>query len=302
MVELTVFTPTYNRAYIIQNVYESLLQQSYKNFEWLVIDDGSTDNTEEIISGYKKESKIKITYIKKENGGQHTALNLAVEKANGRLLMIVDSDDYVTENALERVIYWESTIENKEEFAGVSGLKIFKSGKTVGDNWTLNSDYIDATNFERDKYHLMGDKAEAYYTDTLKKYGPIPCFKGENDVEKAVLWNRIAKAGLKIRWFNEGIYVCEYLQDGMSANIEKNHLKNFNGFTCWKKELVDMQDTYIRKVAEASAYVGLAEKKGLNIFEMKESLSVSIVTIFLAKIYWILYSLKRKYRKKNENR
>nr|WP_300788588.1 glycosyltransferase family A protein [uncultured Acetatifactor sp.] len=292
--EITVFTPTYNRAYIIGEVYVSLEKQTYKNFEWLVIDDGSSDNTEDVIKNFIQENKMKIRYIKKENGGQHTALNKAIELAKGRLFMIVDSDDFLTDNALERVIYWEKTIQGKHGYAGVSGLKIHKNGKTIGSEWKNKDAYVDATNFERKKRNLLGDKAEVYYLSVLKDFYPIPVYQGENDVEKAVLWNRIANAGLRIRWFNEGIYVCEYLEDGMTRNILNNHLKNFQGYTCWKKELVDMQSSYFRVVAEASAYVEMAKKKGLSVKEMSAGLGRGQGTILLAKCYYGLHCIKRK--------
>lgn len=291
---LTVFTPTYNRAYIIKNVYDSLVLQTEKNFEWLVIDDGSSDNTEELIKSLIEEKKIHIRYEKKENGGQHTALNRAIEEARGKMLMIVDSDDYLKPNAVERVLYWENTINDKGKYAGVSGLRIHQDGTVIGQKWNSPNTYIDATNFEREKYGLLGDKSEAYYTDMLKKYYPIPVFKGENDVEKAVMWNRIAYGGYKVRWFNEGIYVCEYLDDGMSHNIVDVHLKNFKGFTCWKKELIDMQSNYINVVRETSSFVGTAAKKGLSTKEMANAIGRKPVTIHLAKFYQLLYKAKRK--------
>lgn len=291
---LTVFTPTYNRAYIIKNVYDSLVLQTEKNFEWLVIDDGSSDNTEELIKSLIEEKKIHIRYEKKENGGQHTALNRAIEEARGKMLMIVDSDDYLKPNAVERVLYWENTINDKGKYAGVSGLRIHQDGTVIGQKWNSPNPYIDATNFEREKYGLLGDKSEAYYTDILKKYYPIPVFKGENDVEKAVMWNRIAHGGYKVRWFNEGIYVCEYLDDGMSHNIVDVHLKNFKGFTCWKKELIDMQSNYINVVRETSSFVGTAAKKGLSTKEMANAIGRKPVTIYLARFHQLLYKAKKK--------
>lgn len=298
MKTITVFTPTYNRAYIIKNVYDSLVKQTFRDFEWLVIDDGSTDNTEELIQSFVLEHRLEIHYWKKENGGQHTALNFAIEKAKGKLLMIVDSDDFLTDNALERIVYWENTIKAKEDFAGVSGLKIFPNGSPIGGNWRYKKIYVDATNFEREKKGLMGDKAEAYYTSVLKKYYPIPTFQGENDVEKAVLWNRIANAGLKIRWFGEGIYVCEYLDDGMTKNIQENYLKNYKGFICWKKELIDMQKSYLRVVAQTAAYTGIAKKKGLNTVEMARELDRKHITIVLARMYLFAHNMKKFIMKK----
>ncbi|WWR19217.1 hypothetical protein V1226_22615 [Lachnospiraceae bacterium JLR.KK009] len=105
---------------------------------------------------------------------------------------------------------------------GVSGLWMHEDGRVIGYEWTNDADYIDALNTERYRYkELMRDKAEAYYTSVLREFAPIPEFKGENDVEKGILWNRIAAAGCKIRWFNKKIYACEYLADGMSKNIIK---------------------------------------------------------------------------------
>ena len=294
---ITVFTPTYNRAHLIGRVYDSLKAQTFKNFEWLVIDDGSTDDTEAVICRFMKEGTMEIRYFKKENGGQHTALNRAIELAEGELLMIVDSDDYLKPNALERICYWRSTLGGAEGFAGVSGLKVYEDGRTVGVTWNREENYIDATNFDRKKYNLMGDKAETYFTDVLKAYYPIPVFEGENDVEKAVLWNRIAHAGLKLRWFNEGIYVCEYLDDGMSKNIRNVHLRNFQGFTCWKKELIDMQDNYFGVVRETSAFVNTARAKGCDIQEMARLLERNVVTILLGEAYYQLHVLKGKVLK-----
>ena len=290
--KITVFTPTYNRAYIIKNVYDSLIKQKFNNYEWLVIDDGSTDNTSDLIDDFISENKIDIKYVKKENGGQHTALNMAIKEASGELLMIVDSDDYLTDRALSRVVYWESKIANKQGYAGVSGLKIYPSGQVIGDRWKHNDNYVDATNSERKKLSLLGDKAEVYYTDVLKKFYPIPVFSGENDVEKAVLWNRISYAGYKLRWFNEGIYVCQYLDDGMSSNIQSNHLKNFKGYTCWKKELIDMQKSYLGVIRETAAFTDMARRKGYKIGQMGKILNKSKATIELAVLYYKLHKLK----------
>ena len=290
--KITVFTPTYNRAYIIKNLYESLKRQTFRDFEWLVIDDGSVDDTETLIQRFISEEEIEIVYIKKSNGGQHTALNLAIEHAKGRLLMIVDSDDYLTDNALERILYWEDTIEKKGEYAGVSGLKAFPCGDAIGGIWKHNKNYVDATNLERKKYGLCGDKAEAYYVDVLKNFYPIPVFTGENDVEKGVLWNRIANAGYKLRWFNEKIYICEYLDDGMSKNIVANHLKNFQGYTCWRRELIDMQKSYLGVVRELSEFTYKACLKGYDSRRIGELMDRNLLTVWLAKIYYKLHQLK----------
>lgn len=141
--------------------------------------------------------------------------------AQGEYLFILDSDDYLVLNALERIDFWIKTISGDNQFVGVSGLKMQPDGKIVGDKWSNINDYIDCTSFDKSKYKLNGDKAEAWRTDILKKFYPIPEFENENAVQKGVLWNRIANAGYLIRWFNESIYVCEYLDDGMTQNANK---------------------------------------------------------------------------------
>lgn len=297
MIKITVYTPTYNRANLLQNLYKSLLQQTYRNFEWLIIDDGSTDNTKQVVNGFISQGIIDIRYFYKQNGGQHTALNMGIEKAEGTLLMDVDSDDYLTDNALERIVYWESTIVGRGGYAGVSGLRMYFSGEQIGTKWSGSKEYIDATNLERKDIGLEGDKAEAYYVEVLKKYYPIPVFEGENDVEKGVLWDRIAYAGYKMRWFNEKIYCCEYLESGMTSNIKSNYIKNFQGFTYWKKQLIKMQPTYKRKLGEGAFFVEIASKKGLSIGEMATLVDVSIFFIFLSIVYGKLRKIKNNIKK-----
>lgn len=120
--EITVFTPTYNRGYIIENLYKSLQRQTYKNFEWVVIDDGSNDNTKDLLDKWTSESnEFDIVYKKVVNGGKHRAINRALNYSKGRLFFIVDSDDYLTDDALEKILKWEDTIRKKENFIGVAG-------------------------------------------------------------------------------------------------------------------------------------------------------------------------------------
>lgn len=276
-VKITVFTPVYNRGYCIKNVYDSLVKQSFRDFEWLVINDGSTDNTDEVIKECIDENKINIRYFIKNNGGQHRALNDAIQTALGELLMIVDSDDDLTEDALEWIVFYEKNISIKKGFAGVSGLRCHRDGRIIGLQWPDKSKkYIDLTNIERyKKKMLLGDKAEAYYTEVLKLFYPIPEFENENDVEKGVLWNRIAKAGFKIRWFNRAIYNCEYLNDGMSKNIYSHYFRNFNGYSFYIMEFLQCDIGFLRKIKTAIVYCELARKKQCKIREISSRLKVS---------------------------
>ena len=226
---ITVFTPTYNRAHTILRLYNSLLRQTYKDFEWLVIDDGSTDDTGNLFRELIFEHKLNIRYYKVENGGKHRAINKALNLADGDIFFIVDSDDYLVDNALERIVYWFDTIESENEkrnFAGVSGLKGKPTGQLVGT--TFQGDYKDARYAERIKYKIFGDKAEAYYTDIIRKYR-FPEFEGENHVAMSVVWAAIGGDGYKLRYFNEVIYICEYLQDGITKSSLSRRRKNIKG-------------------------------------------------------------------------
>ena len=220
---ITVLTPTFNRGYIIKKAYESLLRQTDKDFEWLVIDDGSTDNTEKIINSFIKDDLINVRYYKKENGGKHTALNYGFEKASGKYTIILDSDDYLADDAIEIIKSYIDKYEDNNEIACLSFLRIYEDGKTVGREYNgdeIVSDYIE---FKHNK-GFTGDMAEVYKTKVLCDY-PFPVFENERFLSEAIVWNKIALK-YKTVFVNKGIYVCEYLNDGLSKNILINRIKS----------------------------------------------------------------------------
>lgn len=225
---ITVFTPTYNRGYIIMELYQSLMQQTSYDFEWLVIDDGSTDDTDKCFSKLlKKEQPFPIRYIKKKNGGKHRAINDGVKQAKGKLFFIVDSDDQLTHDAIEKILKGYAGIAGLKGYAGIAGLRGYDLSNMIGT--TFQGEWIDATCLERQKYQITGDKAEVFYTEVLRKH-PFPEFDGENFVTEAIVWNRIAETGLKLRWFNEIIYLCEYHEDGLTNNLDNINKRNPRGY------------------------------------------------------------------------
>lgn len=225
---VTVFTPTYNREDSLPRLYESLCRQTCFDFEWLIVDDGSTDHTPAIVASFlEKDHDFPIRYYQKENGGKHTAINYGVERADSVLFFFVDSDDLITERAVERLIEWEHTIEDRKQFAGVSGNKGDLSGKLLGE--TFEGERIDATNLQRQELRILGDKAEAYYTDVLRRY-PFPVIPGERFMTESVVFDRIGAAGLKIRWVNEVIYLVEQRQDGLIAQGNSRFANNPKGY------------------------------------------------------------------------
>lgn len=223
---ITVFTPTYNRGYIIEKLYRSLQRQNFRDFEWIVVDDGSTDNTEALFQQFSAEENFfPIRYFKTQNGGKHRAINRGVAEAKGELFFIVDSDDHVTDDALEWIDRMESSIpqDQKKHFGGICGQKGYDATTPIGKSF--DADILDITSLERPQYNVTGDKSEVFYTEILRKY-PFPEFDGEKFVTECVVWNAIAAAGYKLRFFNHIIMICNYLPDGLTAQGNDLFKKN----------------------------------------------------------------------------
>lgn len=215
---LTVFTPVYNRAYIISQLYDSLCRQTVKDFEWLVVDDGSSDEIDELMDRFQADGKIEIRFIRQTNGGKHTAINRGVREAKGQFFMIVDSDDYLTDDAVEWIIETSAQIDNDLRFAGLSGIRIHPDGRKIGGGNDFG--VIDASALDiRLKHGVVGDLAEVFKTDILRNY-PFPVVEGEKFCPEAMVWNRLADKYM-LRFCHKGIYVCEYLSDGLTAKITR---------------------------------------------------------------------------------
>ena len=216
---ITIFTPTYNRGYIIENLYKSLKTQISNNFEWLVIDDGSTDNTEELFKKWNREdNKFNIRYVKTDNNGKPRAINKALEIANGRYLFMVDSDDHITNDAILKIEKWISEIDDKEDIIAVGAARVYPDGKYIKGiepNIDDRIGYIDATNLERKNYNLDADMCEAYKIDILKRF-PFEVWDGEKFAPEEITLNEIALHGYKVRWHKDKIYICDYLDDGLT--------------------------------------------------------------------------------------
>ena len=234
--KITVFTPTYNRAYIIENLYRSLQRQTCLDFEWLVVDDGSTDNTAELFAQWMQEhNPFPIRYYTQPNGGKHRAINKGVPLAAGELFFIVDSDDFLEDRAVEVMCQQLDTLpcSTAHKFAGICNLKASPAYHPLGSSFS--GDFIDCTALDRDRYNISGDKAEAFFTSVMRRY-PFPEFEGEKFVTEAVVWDRMAMDGLIIRFFNEITYLCEYLDDGLTSLGLDLYYQNPCGYGCYLKQ------------------------------------------------------------------
>ena len=280
---ITIFTPTYNRAGTLPRLYNSLLKQTNHKFEWIIIDDGSVDNTEEVVAQFlSNNNSFEIVYKKKPNGGKHRAINDAVKMAKHDWFFIVDSDDFIVDRAIEMIISWIKTVEDDNSFAGVAGLKghIDKEDK-VGQypSGEKYKEYIDATNLQRRKFKLSGDKAEVYRTAVLLKF-PFPEFEGENFMSEAVVWDAIAESGYKLRWYNEVIYRCEYLEGGLTRTLQTVVVNNYQGFTYYTKTRIKTND-WLMKQSAIEHYLKASKLKGLSFKEARNNIDIALYKTFI---------------------
>lgn len=227
---ITIFTPTYNRAYRLPNLYKSLQAQTCKDFEWLVVDDGSTDNTSELFEKWQTEdNSFPIRYFKQPNGGKHRAINRGVKEAKGEYFFIVDSDDVLTNDAVEQITRLVPEANANPEICGMCfRCKNIKTNKIIIGSPFPNDGMLASSLEWVYKYKIDGDKSEVVNTAILRRY-PFPEFEGENFVPEALIWNRIADS-YRMICKNEGIYLCEYLPDGLSMGFNSNLRRNPNGF------------------------------------------------------------------------
>jgi len=225
--KVTIFTPTYNRAYILGKLYRSLQRQTSRCFEWLVIDDGSADDTESLVAGWVSEGNdFPIRYYKVPNGGKCRAINKALDLAEGDLFFTVDSDDYLTEDAVEKVLLWEKALPREEKFCGFAGNLGTSPGETP--NSSLPQPWLDGTALDRYS-RVDGERALVFYTEIHRKYR-YPEFEGENFMTEAVAWNRMAHDGYKMRFYNDIIWIYEYLPDGLTRSGSSIFLNNPRGY------------------------------------------------------------------------
>ena len=294
---VTVFTPTYNRAELLLKLYDSLKGQTSFDFEWLIVDDGSKDNTKELVNNLARAcDKFPIRYYYQENHGKHVAINYGVQLAYGEKFFIVDSDDWLPNNAIELILSFFEEIRGLDGYAGIAGLKLYVNGEIVGS--TFDGKTVDCTTLERTKYSILGDKAEVFYTDILKKY-PFPVFDNENFLSEEIVWNRIARDGYKFRWFNEGLYFCEYLDGGLSKTSGKE-FNNFNGFKLVIKELLTYKEVaFKRKVISLMIIGEISLRKKAKLKDVAKDIGVNVfIFTFWAYVGKIIRKIRR-WRKKN---
>lgn len=232
MKKVTVFTPTYNRAYLLPRLYESLCRQTSRDFLWMVIDDGSTDNTKQFIEQWQAENKIEIQYFYKENGGMHTGHNLAYQNIRTELNVCIDSDDWMPDDAVEKILNFWSQLENKEEFSGFVGLDADVNGRIIGtaiDKNLKRGSYLDLYR------HTTGDKKFVLKTEEVKKYPPYPEFQNEKLSPLGALYILMGEEK-DFLFVNEVYCIVEYQPEGSGNTIFRQYKQSPRGFA-WSRKI-----------------------------------------------------------------
>lgn len=250
--KVTVFTPAYNRGYTLSRLYESLLRQTDERFCWLVVDDGSTDETEELVSAWIKENRIEIEYYKQENQGKPAAHNKGVELTKTELFTCVDSDDYLTDDAIAEILSaWDGL---SSDCIGILGY-IKREGEGVLTRCS-NDSITKGTLRYLYEHGLSGDTILIFRSDVLKKFA-FPKFAGEKFIPEAYLYDLLDREG-KLFLMRKAIYVCEYLPDGYTAGMAKLLYKNPEGYFCYINQRLRFDVTIKQRLADSIRYDAMA--------------------------------------------
>lgn len=243
---ITILTPTYNRSNLLPELYESLLRQTSKDFEWLIVDDGSSDNTKEVLKRMSQGSIFPVRYFYKRNGGKHTAVNMGVKNAGGQLVLILDSDDELPPTAIADIAEAYKPIKGRQEFAGVCGYMAHRDGQVIG----LPLVEVEASEIVlRYKYNVCGDMCEVFRTDVLREF-PFPEIKDERFCPECLVWNRIARK-YRLHVFPKVVYLRDYLDGGLTSNIVRIRMNSPIATMMTYAEMLDYDIPWVEKVKAA---------------------------------------------------
>lgn len=277
---ITVFTPTYNRASTLTRTFESLCRQRMSDFEWLIVDDGSIDDTETLVEGFKRNSTFDIRYIKQTNGGKHRAYNRAIELAKGDLLFTVDSDDWLPEHSLSMIQNLSRQILSSKIIGGLIALKEYPSHNIIGKSFSVETDCISFADIEKNGDN--GERSIVLKTNVAKEF-LFPSIAGEKFMTEAVVYDAI---GAKYRFItrNDVLTTCEYLSDGLSSNPYRLMVKNPGGYMLYYAQRACQSQGFKQSLKYTLRYCGFEHL-------YKGALTLSQHNIRKKWLYYILFPL-----------
>lgn len=299
----TIFIPTFNRAYILPRALASIEQQTLSDFEVVIIDDGSSDNTRELVQAWAGRVPFEVRYHYQSNGGKHVAHNTMLGLAQGQFVALLDSDDILVPTALERFKYhWEQIPrEQRAQFAGVEGLIArMDNGKISGRPYP--QDVMDSDHLEmRVRQDLGGDRRAAVLTTILRRF-PYPVFPGERHIRPSLLWDRLAAAGYKFRFFNEVVQKFEHQSDGLSANRFTMRMANPRGLRLCIQEEIKLHWPYInwrQRLRLGAKYVRYSLHGGYGYIQQWRDTNTKglwLVSIIPGTVDWLADLVRQKVR------
>ncbi len=254
---ISILTPTYNRGKLLLPLYESLKNLTFEDFEWLIVDDGSEDDTEQYalswIAHNIQNAEFPIRYIKKSNGGKHTAINRGVREANGELILILDSDDTLPEDSLATIAQYYEQCKGYKDCAGVCGLMAHHDGQLIGTGFPKEPMYESALQFRyAEKGNVTGDLLEVYKTSVMREF-PFPEIENEKFCPESLVWNRIANK-YKLFCFNKVVYYRDYLEGGLTSKIVRIRMNSPIASTMTYAEMLDYNISLKWKIRSAINY------------------------------------------------
>lgn len=249
MLSLTIFTPTFNRAKTISRTYESLLRQQSFDFEWVVVDDGSTDNTGCLVKQWMNEAPFLIRYIKQKNGGKYMAYNNGLRNANGDLFFCVDSDDWLLDDSVSNILRIKRELLGNKRLAGCVALKEYKDKRLIGKAYPNNLEITSLQNLER--LGLNGERSIVFKT-TVAKLFLFPEKTQEKFMTEAVIYDKYDKYEFLIK--NKVLTTCEYQEEGLSSNPRKLMVKNPAGYKLYFAQRIDISDSIFLRLKYIISY------------------------------------------------
>lgn len=291
-IKLTIFTPAYNRAHTLPRTYESMCAQNCKDFIWLIVDDGSQDNTAELVHQWQSvDNGFEIRYIHKQNGGMHTAHNTAYEHIDTELNTCIDSDDKLAPDAVEKILgKWEQV--KNQGYAGIIALDADFDGNIIGKDFPEGMTETSVIGYYTSGG--SGDKKLVYRTDIIKKYPPYPVFEGEKYVSLSYKY-RLIDQTYKMAVLNEIVCNVEYQPDGSTGTMWKQYLQNPKGWAFWRKVRMQYPESPKRTVIDCIHYVSSSLISG-NIRFVPDS-PKKFLTILCIIPGWVLSIIVKKKAK-----
>ena len=293
MKTLTIFTPTFNRASLLPRLYESLKAQTNQDFVWMIINDGSSDHTDEVVQGFIDEKVLEIQYIKQENQGMHGAHNTAYENCKTVLNTCVDDDDKMPENAVELILNkWNALGEKQNKYSGIIALDALFDGQLIGTAFSTES-------ISLEDFYLnggSGDKKLIYRTEIMNKYPKYPIFEGEKYVGLGYKY-LLADQDYELATLNEVVCWVDYQPEGSSNNMWRQYYKNPKGFAFIRKQGMLLSKSRKKRLLDIIHYVShsFKSRNGRFIAESpRKFFTIAMIPLGFVLYLYTIYQNKKQ--------